>query len=137
MNGILLVEDNQADALLIQEALRQASVHLDVERVPDGEAALRRLRNGPRPGLVLLDLNLPRMDGRTVLAELKADPDLHTIPVIVLTTSRAEEDVFRTYDLGVSSFITKPVTFAGLVEAMKVLAQYWFEIVELPNGATR
>src|SRR5437763_17034297 len=98
MTGILLVEDNQADALLIQEALRQVSVHDAVERVPDGERALERLRgDGPRPGLVLLDLNLPRKDGRAVLAEVKADPDLCTIPVIVLTTSAAPADIAFAY----------------------------------------
>jgi CheY-like chemotaxis protein len=88
----------------------------------------------PMPGLILLDLNMPKKDGREALAEIKANPELRQIPVIVLTTSKAEEDIFRSYDLGVNSFITKPVTFGGLVEAMKVLSQYWFEIVELPDG---
>jgi len=87
----------------------------------------------PRPGLILLDLNMPRKDGREALAEIKADPDLRRIPVVVLTTSKAEEDIYRTYDLGVNSFITKPVTFEGLVSVMKALGQYWFEIVELPT----
>jgi DNA-binding NarL/FixJ family response regulator len=94
--------------------------------------------NAPKPGLILLDLNMPKKDGREALAEIKDHPELRTIPVVVLTTSQAEEDIFRTYDLGVSSYITKPVTFDGLVEAMKVLSSYWFEIVELPNeGAGR
>jgi len=84
--------------------------------------------------LILLDLNMPRMDGREALREIKADPSLRSIPVVVLTTSRAEEDIYRTYDLGVSSFIAKPVTFEGLVDVMKVLGRYWFEIVELPGS---
>ena len=86
----------------------------------------------PRPGMILLDLNMPKKDGREALAEIKSDPDLRRIPVCVLTTSSAEEDVFRSYDLGVNSFITKPVTFAGLVEVMQSWTRYWFEIVELP-----
>ena len=87
------------------------------------------------PGIILLDLNMPRMDGREALAEIKADPELRQIPVVVLTTSKAEEDIVRTYDLGVNSFITKPVTFDGLVEVMQTWSRYWFEIVELPAGA--
>ena len=114
----------------------------DLRFVNDGEDLMDYLArrgayagaNAPRPGLILLDLNMPRKDGREALAEIKADPELRKIPIVVLTTSRAEEDIFRTYDLGVSSFITKPVTFEGLVDAMKVLAEYWFEIVQLPNG---
>ena len=135
MNGILLVEDNQADALLIQEALRQASVHLDVERVPDGEAALRRLRNGPRPGLVLLDLNLPRMDGRTVLAELKADPDLHTIPVIVLTTSSAPADIAFAYENHANSYVRKPLGLDALIEAATAIRDFWLRTATLPGPA--
>jgi two-component system response regulator len=84
------------------------------------------------PGLILLDLNMPRMDGRTALKHIKADPELRRIPVIVLTTSKAEEDILRTYDLGVSSFITKPVSFEGLVDVVRTLNHYWIEIVELP-----
>ena len=83
--------------------------------------------------MILLDLNMPKKDGREALQEIKADPDLRHIPVVVLTTSRAEEDVFRTYDLGVNSFITKPVTFDGLVDVMHTLSRYWFEIVDLPT----
>jgi CheY-like chemotaxis protein len=89
----------------------------------------------PRPGLILLDLNMPRKDGREALAEIKSDPALRQIPVVVLTTSKAEEDIYRTYDLGVNSFITKPVTFDGLVNVMRTLGTYWFEIVELPAAA--
>ena len=90
-------------------------------------------RTGPAPRLILLDLNMPKMDGRTALKHLKADPELRRIPVVVLTTSKAEEDILRTYDLGVSSFITKPVTFQGLVDVVRALNSYWIEIVELPT----
>jgi CheY-like chemotaxis protein len=86
----------------------------------------------PRPGLILLDLNMPKKDGREALREIKADINLRKIPIVVLTTSRAEEDIYRTYDLGANSFIIKPVTFASLVEVMKTIGKYWFEIVELP-----
>jgi DNA-binding response OmpR family regulator len=89
----------------------------------------------PRPGLILLDLNMPRKDGREALREMKAHPELRRIPVVVLTTSRAEEDVVRSYDLGASSFITKPVSFGGLVSAMQALGRYYIEIVELPPAA--
>ena len=88
----------------------------------------------PEPGLILLDLNMPKKDGREALAEIKGNARLRKIPVIVLTTSKAEEDVIRSYDLGVNSFITKPVTFSGLAEAMRVMSRYWFEIVELPHA---
>jgi CheY-like chemotaxis protein len=138
---ILLVDDDEEDLLMTQQALQESRLGNDLRTTHDGEELmdylLRRGRyadpsDSPLPGLILLDLNMPRKDGREALAEIKANPDLRTIPVIVLTTSKAEEDIFRTYDLGVSSFITKPVTFAGLVEAMRVLSEYWFEIVELP-----
>ncbi|OGX34707.1 MAG: two-component system response regulator, partial [Omnitrophica WOR_2 bacterium RIFCSPHIGHO2_02_FULL_52_10] len=92
------------------------------------------MKGKPMPGLILLDLNMPRKDGRLALTEIKADRRLQLIPIVILTTSKAEEDVLRTYDLGVSSFITKPVTFEGLVEIMKSLAKYWFDIVTLPPG---
>jgi CheY-like chemotaxis protein len=86
----------------------------------------------PRPYLILLDLNMPRKDGREALRELKANPEFRRIPIVVLTTSKAEEDILRSYDLGVNSYITKPVTFKSLVEIIKVLGRYWFEVVELP-----
>jgi len=139
---ILLADDDQDDLMMTREALQQSRLGNDLRSVLDGEELMDYLlrrglyadpESAPQPGLILLDLNMPKKDGREALAEIKADPKLRKIPVIVLTTSRAEEDVFRTYDLGVSSFITKPVTFDGLVEAMKVLAHYWFEIVELPS----
>ena len=139
---ILLADDDEEDLQMTQEALQQNRLGNDLRFALDGEELmdylLRRGRyadagDSPKPGLILLDLNMPRKDGREALAEIKAHPDLRKIPVIVLTTSKAEEDIFRTYDLGVNSFITKPVTFSGLVEAMRVVSQYWFEIVELPS----
>jgi CheY-like chemotaxis protein len=141
---ILLADDDEEDRMMTKEALEESRLKNDLRFVTDGEDLMDYLgRRGayadsgaPTPGLILLDLNMPRKDGREALAEIKADPELRKIPVVVLTTSRAEEDIFRTYDLGVSSFITKPVTFEGLVAAMKVLAEYWFEIVELPNGGS-
>jgi len=138
---ILMAEDDPDDRLLAAEALRESRVANDLRFVEDGEQLLDYLRRrgrwahpaeAPRPGLVLLDLNMPRMDGREALAQIKADPGLRRIPVVVLTTSRAEADVARSYDLGANSFITKPVTFAGLVEVMHTFSRYWFEIVDLP-----
>jgi CheY-like chemotaxis protein len=140
---ILLADDDEEDMEMTLEALRKSRLGNDLRPTFDGEDLMDYLlRRGkytnpddaPRPGLIMLDLNMPRKDGREALAEIKANPELRNIPVIVLTTSRADEDVLRSYDLGVSSFITKPVTFAGLVEAMDVLTQYWFEIVELPGA---
>lgn len=138
---ILLADDDEDDRLMAREALEESKLANDLHTVPDGEELLdylyRRDRysdpaNSPRPGLILLDLNMPRKDGREALKEIKADPELRQIPIVVLTTSKAEEDVFRTYDLGVNSFITKPVSFDGLVHVMKSLAHYWFTIVKLP-----
>ena len=134
---ILLVEDNPGDVRLVIETLKETGFPHRVLVAVDGLEALRMLRDSgatrrARPGLILLDLNMPRMDGRTVLKHIKADPELRRIPVIVLTTSKAEEDILRTYDLGVSSFITKPVSFEGLVDVVRTLNHYWIEIVELP-----
>jgi CheY-like chemotaxis protein len=137
---ILIADDDEDDRLMTRDALRDARLHNDLRFVIDGVDLMDFLhrRNGygdaPRPGLILLDLNMPRKDGREALAEIKQHPDLKQIPVIVLTTSKAEEDLVRTYDLGVNSFITKPVTFLGLVEVMKVFTRYWLEIVDLPHG---
>ena len=139
---ILLAEDDDDDFYLTERALKENRLHNEVTRVKDGEELMRYLRGGgefngaerpPEPSLILLDLNMPKMDGREALREIKSDPILHHIPVVVLTTSRAEEDVVRSYDLGVNSFITKPVTFQGMVDAMKTLGRYWFEVVELPS----
>ena len=113
-----------------------------ITRVKDGEELMHYLRHqndfsnpekAPEPSLILLDLNMPRKDGREALREIKSDPKLRHIPVVVLTTSRAEEDVVRSYEFGVNSFITKPLTFQGLVDAMKALGRYWFEVVALPS----
>ena len=133
---VLLVEDDPGDALLVREALADDERGDEISVASDGVYALEQLNDSerPLPDLILLDLNLPRMDGRELLAEIKREPKFAPIPVVVLTTSKDEEDVFRTYDLGVSSFITKPVTFAGLVDVMRTWTRYWFEIVELPNG---
>ena len=132
MNGILLVEDNHADALLIQQALRQVSVDDEIERVTDGELALSRLREGPRPGLVLLDLNLPRKDGRAVLAEVKADPELRTIPVIVLTTSSAPSDIAFAYENHANSYVRKPLGLDALVEAAEAIRDFWLRTATPP-----
>lgn len=140
---ILIAEDDEDDRLLAEEALLESHVANDVRFVEDGEQLMDYLRArgeyaapgvAPRPGLILLDLNMPRKDGREALEEIKSDPELRRIPVVVLTTSKADEDVLRTYDLGVNSFITKPVSFDGLVDVMRLLGRYWFEIVELPGG---
>jgi CheY-like chemotaxis protein len=140
---ILLADDDEEDRLMTKDALTESRLANDVRFVTDGEELTDYLfRRGeyndeaaaPRPGLILLDLNMPNKDGREVLAEIKNDPELRQIPVVVLTTSKTEEDIVRSYALGVNSFITKPVTFDGLVEAMTVFTQYWFEIVALPTN---
>lgn len=143
---ILMADDDQDDCLLVRDAFAESRLGNDLRFVGDGEALLDYLRHrgnyadqtkSPRPGLILLDLNMPRKDGREALAEIKSDPDLKTIPVVVLTTSKVEEDILRSYDSGANSFITKPVTFEGLVQVMRALGKYWFEIVELPNGGRK
>jgi CheY-like chemotaxis protein len=138
---ILLAEDDDDDFFLTEQALKQNRLRNEVRRVRDGEELMDYLRHEGafsqseelELSLILLDLNMPRKDGREALNEIKADPKLRHIPVVVLTTSRAEEDVVRSYEYGVNSFITKPVTFQGLVDAMKALGRYWFEVVELPT----
>lgn len=138
---ILLADDDEDDVLLTREALDENRLANRLRRVADGAELLEYLQrrgryadpaDAPRPGLILLDLNMPRLDGREALREIKSDPHLRQIPVVVLTTSQSEEDIYRTYDLGVNSFISKPVTFEGLVRVMRDLGRYWFEIVELP-----
>jgi CheY-like chemotaxis protein len=143
---ILIADDDEEDRVLTQEALSGARLTNDLRFVVDGEDLMDYLRHegryasdasaAPVPGIILLDLNMPKLDGREALAEIKADPNLRQIPVVVLTTSSAEADVLRSYELGVNSFITKPVTFAGLVEVMQGFSRYWFEIVELPARVT-
>lgn len=138
---ILLADDDPDDRLMTQEALAESHLLNKLDMVEDGEQLMDYLRrkgkysdlaDTPLPGLILLDLNMPRKDGREALKEIKADPELRRIPVVVLTTSQAEEDIFKTYDLGVNSFITKPVIFESFVELMRQLGRYWFEIVLLP-----
>ncbi len=139
---ILVCDDDEDDRMLTQQALEDAHVSNSVRFVEDGEQLLDYLyqrgkyagENGtaPRPGLILLDLNMPKMDGREALKIIKGDKKLLDIPIVVLSTSRLDQDIIRSYQLGVNSFITKPVTFSGLVEAMNVLGRYWLEIVELP-----
>ncbi len=139
---ILLADDDEEDRELARDALQDSRLANEMKFVYDGQDLMDYLRqagrwadqDAPRPGIILLDLNMPKKDGREALQEIKADESLRRIPVVVLTTSKDEADVFSTYDLGVSSFITKPVTFGGLVDVMKSWTQYWFEIVELPNG---
>ena len=143
---ILLADDDEEDRMLASDALAESRVVNDLRFVEDGDALLDYLYHrgayadagtSPPPGLILLDLNMPRKDGREALREIKADPYLRRIPVIVLTTSKAEEDIYRTYDLGANSFITKPVHFHALVDVMKEIGRYWIEIVELPDGKGR
>ncbi|MEM9002046.1 MAG: response regulator [Cyanobacteria bacterium P01_F01_bin.86] len=140
---ILVAEDDEDDRLLMQEALEENRLANDLYFVEDGEELMDYLNHqgkytnpltSPRPSLILLDLNMPRKDGREALKEIKADPAIRQIPIVVLTTSKAEEDILRTYDLGVSSFIAKPVGFDSMVQIMKTLGTYWFEIVELPGS---
>ena len=139
---ILIADDDAEDRMLVKEALEESRLNNNIQFVENGEELLDYLNNKgrfsdtekyPTPGLILLDLNMPKKDGREALKEIKSDDKLRMIPVVVLTTSKAEEDILRTYDLGVSSFITKPVTFGSLVDVMKTLSKYWFEIVELPK----
>jgi CheY-like chemotaxis protein len=140
---ILVADDDADDRLMILDALRENRLANDLHFVHDGVELMDYLRRQgkfappaecPRPGLILLDLNMPKMDGREALSEIKGDPDLRGIPVVVLTTSRAEEDIYRTYHTGVNSFIAKPVTFEALVSITRELGRYWFELVELPVG---
>jgi CheY-like chemotaxis protein len=139
---ILMADDDVEDVMLTQDALAEARLANEFRSVGDGEALMDYLRreggyqrpeDSPRPGLILLDLNMPKKNGFEALEEIKTDAGLRQIPIVVLTTSQAEEDVFRSYDLGVNSFISKPVTFEGLVDAMKVLGKYWIEIVHRPS----
>ena len=135
---ILLVEDNPADAELTQEALASNKVRNDLFVVQDGEEAMAFLRreppheDAPRPDLVLLDLNLPKKDGREVLAEMKDDPDLKVIPVVILTTSKAEEDILRSYELRANCYVTKPVKLKEFIQVVKSIDHFWLSIVELP-----
>ena len=144
---ILIADDDEDDRLLTKQALEEAHLSNDVRFVEDGVELMDYLHrrnayageNGkaPRPGLILLDLNMPKKDGRECLREIKSDAKLCDIPIVVLSTSREDVDIARSYQLGVNSFIAKPVTFSGLVDALKVMGHYWFELVELPPSLTR
>ena len=142
--AILFADDDPDDRMLVRDAFEESRLDCDLRCVEDGEELVDYLRRrgkytsaqaAPRPALILLDLNMPRKDGREALKEIKASPELRRIPIVVLTTSKADEDILRTYDLGVNSYITKPVTFDSLVDTVKILGRYWFEIVELPAEA--
>ena len=142
MITIVLADDDPDDRQLTEEAFSENRLVNQLHCVEDGEQLMdylhrrgqyENLREEALPGLILLDLNMPRKDGREALKEIKADPALRRIPIVILTTSKAEEDIIRSYDLGVNSFITKPVTFEGLVAVMRILGKYWIEIVELPD----
>jgi CheY-like chemotaxis protein len=137
---VLLVEDNPGDVRLTQEALKEAKVHNNLSVVGDGVEAMSFLRRegqyagSPRPDIVLLDLNLPRKDGRQVLAEVKADQELRRIPVVILTTSKAEEDILKTYDLHANCFVTKPVDFDQFIRVVQSIENFWLTIVRLPSA---
>jgi len=139
---ILIADDDPDDRLMVKETWEDNLLANSLVFVEDGEELMdylyRRgkyvqLKNSPFPGLILLDLNMPKKNGREALKEIKADPDLRQIPVVVLTTSRAEEDIYRAYNLGVNSFITKPLTFETFVHIIKTIGKFWLEIVELPT----
>ncbi|MFP4228404.1 MAG: response regulator [Salinivenus sp.] len=138
---ILLAEDDPDDRLLTRRALAKSRITNEFTAVENGEKLMQYLRRegeysdpeaAPRPGLILLDLNMPRMDGREALREIKSDPELRRIPVVVLTTSEAEQDILQSYDLGVNAFVTKPVTFDELANAVQALGEFWFDLVKLP-----
>ena len=136
---ILLVEDNLGDARLAEEALKDSKVHNNLYHVEDGVEAMRFLRRQenyadvPLPDLILLDLNLPRKDGREVLAEIKEDPELRLIPVVVLTTSEAERDLVKTYNLHANAYIVKPIDLNRFIEVVEAIENFWFTIVKLPQ----
>lgn len=139
---ILLVEDNPGDVRLAEEALRDNKLYNRVSVVQDGVEALKFLRRegkfaeAPRPDIILLDLNLPRKDGREVLAEIKGDKDLRRIPVVILTTSQSEDDVHKTYDLSGNCYIAKPVNWEQFIEIVKSIENFWLTVVKLPRDAS-
>jgi CheY-like chemotaxis protein len=139
---ILVADDDSDDRMLMRDAFRESRLSNQLHFVQDGEELMDYLyRRGkyadpldsPSPGLIMLDLNMPRKDGREALREIKGHPALRLIPIVVLTTSRADDDVIRSYELGVNSFITKPVSFETFVEILRTVTKYWFEVVRLPN----
>ena len=136
-----MADDDEDDILLTQKALQKGKLLNTLYSVKDGEELLDYLQfrgdytdpaKAPRPGIILLDLNMPKKDGREALREIKSHADLQDIPIVIFTTSKAEEDIYRSYKLGVNSFITKPVTFENMIEVMQALGKYWFEVVTLP-----
>jgi len=140
-NIIIMAEDDADDRLLVKDALQECQWNADLRFVENGEELLdyllrqgkyKKAEESPRPGLILLDLNMPKKDGREVLRDIRAHSDLRRIPVVVLTTSKADTDIERTYELGANSYIAKPVQFDGLVNLMRMISQYWFKTVELP-----
>ncbi|HEX5400957.1 MAG TPA: response regulator [Pseudonocardiaceae bacterium] len=136
---VLLVEDDQGDILMTREAFAHHKIRNELHVATDGEQAMQFLRqvgefeHAPRPGLILLDLNLPRRDGREVLAEIKSDPDLRTIPVVVLTTSEAEEDIVRSYSLYANAYVSKPVDFNRFIEVIGQIDEFFVTVVKLPR----
>ena len=139
---VLLVEDSPGDVRLTREAFKDAKVHINLHVATDGAKAMAFLKredeyaNAPRPDLILLDLNLPKKDGREVLEEIKQDPTLKTIPVVVLTTSSSEADILRSYQLHANCYITKPVGLEGFLTVVKSIDSFWLSIVKLPHAAT-
>jgi CheY-like chemotaxis protein len=135
---ILLVEDNEGDVGLVEEVFEDGRINNNLNVAEDGEEAMQFLNkegnfaNAPRPDLILLDLNLPKKDGREVLKEIKEDDSLKLIPVVVLTTSKAEEDILKSYDLHANSYITKPVDFEQFIKVIKSIEDFWLEVVKLP-----
>jgi CheY-like chemotaxis protein len=131
---ILLVEDNPGDVRLTKEALKECGVPHQLTVAGDGVEAMRLLRGGQTPDLIQLDLNQPRKDGREVLEEVKADPQLRRIPVVILTTSNSQTDVARAYDLHVNAYVVKPVDMDRFVEVIKAVDAFWFDVARLPKG---
>jgi len=140
MVDILLVEDNEGDARLAKEAMRDSKIRNTLHHVIDGDEAMTFLRQegkhstAPRPDLILLDLNLPKKDGRQVLAEIKEDESLKRIPVVILTVSSAEEDILKTYNLHANCYITKPIDLNQFMKVVRSVEDFWLTIVKLPNG---
>lgn len=139
---LLIADDDEDDREMTREAFEENFVLNDIHFVADGveltdylfrRGAFTNPETSPRPGLILLDLNMPRMDGRQALQQIKSHPDLRSIPVVILTTSQAEEDIIKSYNLGVNCFITKPVTFKDFIEVTQSVGRYWFEVVQLPS----
>jgi two-component system, chemotaxis family, response regulator Rcp1 len=140
---VLLVEDSPGDVRLTREAFKEAKVHINLRVAPDGTEAMAFLKRegkhakAPRPDLILLDLNLPKKDGREVLEEIKQNPALKSIPIVILTTSKSEEDILRSYSLHANCYIPKPVTLDGFLGVVKSIEDFWLSVVELPRETVR